>query len=107
MKTSFKTFSISLMLICGATASAQQLKGYDKDNMNLDVKPGDNFVEYACGNWLKTHPLRDDQMTNGAFMDLYARCRKTITKTSPPTSRPASLRPTTTTSASCSSSIRT
>ena len=78
MKTSFKTFSISLMLICGATASAQQLKGYDKDNMNLDVKPGDNFVEYACGNWLKTHPLRDDQMTNGAFMDLYEQNQKQI-----------------------------
>ena len=72
MNTAIKIFSLSLMLICGATASAQQLKGYDKANMNLDVKPGDNFVEYACGNWLKTHPLRDDQMTNGAFLDLRA-----------------------------------
>ena len=78
MKTTFKIFSLSMMLICGATASAQQLKGYDKDNMNLDVKPGDNFVEYACGNWLKTHPLRDDQMTNGAFMDLYEDNQKQI-----------------------------
>ena len=67
-KTTLKIFSLSLMLMYGATASAQ--KGYDKANMNLAVKPGDNFVEYACGNWLKTHPLRDDQMTNGAFMDL-------------------------------------
>ena len=78
MKKTIKIFSLSLMLICGATASAQQLKGYDKENMNLDVKPGDNFVEYACGNWLKTHPLRDDQMTNGAFMDLYEENQKQI-----------------------------
>ncbi|MBO7108554.1 MAG: M13 family peptidase, partial [Prevotella sp.] len=77
-KNVIKIFSLSLMLICGATASAQQLKGYDKENMNLDVKPGDNFVEYACGNWLKTHPLRDDQMTNGAFMDLYEENQKQI-----------------------------
>ena len=67
-----------MMLICGATASAQQLKGYAKANMNLDMKPGDNFVEYACGNWLKAHPLRDDQMTNGAFLDLYELNQKQI-----------------------------
>ena len=78
MNTTIKIFSLSLMLICGATASAQQLNGYDKSNMNLDVKPGDNFVEYACGNWLKTHPLRDDQMTNGAFLDLYEQNQKQI-----------------------------
>ena len=78
MNKSFKILSLSMMLICGATASAQQLKGYDKANMNLDVKPGDNFVEYACGNWLKTHPLRDDQMTNGAFLDLYEQNQKQI-----------------------------
>jgi putative endopeptidase len=76
MKKVIKFLSLSLMLVCGATASAQ--KGYDKANMNLDVKPGDNFVEYACGNWLKTHPLRDDQMTNGAFMDLYEQNQKQI-----------------------------
>ena len=77
MKRIFKIFSLSLMLICGGTAFAQD-KGYDKANMNLDVKPGDNFVEYACGNWLKTHPLRDDQMTNGAFLDLYEQNQKQI-----------------------------
>ena len=77
MRKSIKIFSLSLMLIGGVTASAQN-KGYDKGNMNLDVKPGDDFVEYACGNWLKTHPLRDDQMTNGAFMDLYEQNQKQI-----------------------------
>ena len=80
MNTSIKIFSLSLMLICGANASAQQLKGYDKANMNLDVKPGDNFVEYACGSWLKSHPLRDDQMSNGAFMDLYDQNQEQIQK---------------------------
>ena len=78
MNKTFKIFSLSLMLICGGTASAQELKGYDKSNMNPDVKPGDNFVEYACGNWLKTHPLRDDQMSNGAFLDLYEQNQKQI-----------------------------
>ncbi|MBQ7743143.1 MAG: M13 family metallopeptidase [Bacteroidaceae bacterium] len=78
MKNVIRIVSLSLMLMGGATLSAQQLKGYDKENMNTAVKPGDNFVEYACGNWLKTHPLRDDQMTNGAFMDLYEENQKQI-----------------------------
>ena len=78
MNKTIKIFSLALMLTCGATASAQELKGYDRGNMNLDVKPGDTFVEYACGNWLKTHPLRDDQMTNGAFLDLYEQNQKQI-----------------------------
>ena len=77
MKTVINIISLVLMLISGPTVFAQN-KGYDKANMNLDVKPGDNFVEYACGNWLKTHPLRDDQMTNGAFLDLYEQNQKQI-----------------------------
>ena len=62
-------------------AFAQQptkVHGYAKENMNTAVKPGDNFVEYATGAWLKNHPLRDDQVTNGAFMDLYEQNQKQI-----------------------------
>ena len=54
------------------TASAQpNLKGYDKENMDLGVKPGTDFVQYATGTWLKNHPLDAEHVTNGAFMDLY------------------------------------
>ena len=78
MKNVITILSLSFIVMAAAPLSAQQLKGYDKQNMNTSVKPGDNFVEYACGNWLKTHPLRDDQMTNGAFMDLYEENQKQI-----------------------------
>ncbi len=83
-KTILGTCCTILMLAGGAEASkafAQQpvkVRGYAKENMNTAVKPGDDFVEYATGAWIKSHPLRDDQVTNGAFMDLYDQNQKQI-----------------------------
>ncbi len=60
---------ISLGLSTGM--QAQELKsGIDKANLNTTVKPGDDFYEYAAGNWLKTHPLDAVHPMNGAFVDL-------------------------------------
>ena len=32
-------------------------KFIDRSNMDLLVKPGDNFVEYAGGNWLRNNSI--------------------------------------------------
>jgi len=62
---------LAAMLICSTAASAQGLKsGIDKSNMDLSVKPGDDFYEYSVGNWLKTHPLDAQHPMNGSFVDL-------------------------------------
>lgn len=75
----------ALQLLAGTMATSQafaqqpaKIHGYAKENMNTTVKAGDDFVEYATGAWLKNHPLRDDQVTNGAFMDLYEENQKQI-----------------------------
>ena len=76
-----KTIKLIMLGLVAATAtsSAQpQLKGYDKANMDLSVKPGADFVQYATGTWLKNHPLDAEHMTNGAFMDLYDLNQKQI-----------------------------
>lgn len=50
-------------------------KSYPIENMNLEAKPGDNFMEYATGQWCKNHPLKDDEYENGAFRG----CRDSVT----------------------------
>ena len=75
MKKSF----ILLVLSCSFVgASAQTGKGYDRANMNLSVNPGDDFVEYATGTFIKNNPLRPDQTSNGSFVDLYELNQKQI-----------------------------
>jgi len=43
----------------------------NKANMDLSVKPGENFWQYAVGGWLKANPLDKQHTENGAFTDLY------------------------------------
>ncbi len=60
-----KTLIFALSMITTA-ALAQNTKA----NMDLSVRPGDNFYEYAAGGWLKSHPLDAEHPMNGAFVDL-------------------------------------
>ena len=45
-------------------------KFIDRDNMNLSVKPGDNFYEYANGNWLKNNTIPASKTSWGSFNEL-------------------------------------
>jgi putative endopeptidase len=45
-------------------------KYIDKANMDLSVKPGDNFYLYANGNWLKNHPVPASKTRWGSFDEL-------------------------------------
>ena len=40
-------------------------------NLDESVKPGDNFWQYAVGNWLKNNPIDKEYPMNGAFVDLH------------------------------------
>ncbi len=68
------------LLISSTTAFAQQSlsSGIDKNNMDLSVKPGNDFFRYAAGNWMKTHPLDAEHTENGAFIDLSEETQKRI-----------------------------
>jgi putative endopeptidase len=42
----------------------------DKNNMDLSVKPGDNFYLYADGNWIKNNPVPASRVRWGNFDEL-------------------------------------
>ncbi|MBF1461955.1 M13 family metallopeptidase [Prevotella pallens] len=70
---------IAACLLAAMSANAQsQVSGIDKKNMDLSVKPGTDFYQYAAGGWLKSHPLDAEHTNNGAFTDLYEENQKRI-----------------------------
>lgn len=58
---------IALAMACVMGYSQQHV---NKANMDLSVKPGDDFWQYAVGGWLKANPLDKQHPENGAFVDL-------------------------------------
>ena len=52
---------------CDAPTEKGRESGIDRVGMNLQVRPGDDFFEYANGNWLKTTEIPADQTAWGSF----------------------------------------
>ncbi len=56
------------MFVLPASLTAQKTKKFiDPANMDLTVKPGDNFYLYANGNWLKNTPVPASKTRWGSF----------------------------------------
>src|SRR5690348_1613241 len=43
------------------------IKYIDKSNMDLSVKPGDNFYLFVNGNWIKNNPVPASKTRWGSF----------------------------------------
>lgn len=61
-----KTLSLLILSATCYVANAQ-MKYIDKANMDLSVKPGDDFFEYANGGWLKTTKIPSTKTRWGSF----------------------------------------
>lgn len=70
---------VAACLMAAMATNAQKLSsGIDKKNMDLSVKPGTDFYQYAAGGWLKNNPLDAEHTSNGAFTDLHEQNQKRI-----------------------------
>lgn len=60
-------FAASFVLLSFAPPGDKKPKYIDKTNMDLSVKPGDNFFLYANGNWVKNNPVPGSKTRWGSF----------------------------------------
>ena len=62
-----KRLLLAIFLSAGISSFAQTTKYIDKANMDLSVKPGDNFYQYANGTWIKNNPVPASKTRWGSF----------------------------------------
>ena len=60
----------AILLLASIVSFSQTTKYIDKANMDLSVKPGDNFYQYANGTWIKNNPVPASRTRWGSFDEL-------------------------------------
>lgn len=65
----FSFFFLFIFNLAGAQES-KDFKFINKANMDLSVKPGDNFYLYANGDWIKNNPVPASKTRWGSFDEL-------------------------------------
>ena len=73
MRTKFYLPFIALALMatsCNSKKEAEQKGGIRLANLDQTANPRDDFYQYACGGWMKAHPLTDEYSRFGSFDQL-------------------------------------
>ena len=52
---------------CNSKKEAVLTSGIDLANLDTTALPGTSFYQYACGGWMKNHPLTDEYSRFGSF----------------------------------------
>ena len=70
---------MAALAIAATTADAQQaVHGVNRADMDLSVRPGDDFFQYSGGGWLKANPMKPEYSRYGVFNDLAETNQKQI-----------------------------
>ncbi len=67
-----------MALATSAVMSGAVLKGVDRANLDATMAPGENFYQYACGGWMKAHPLDPQYARFGTFDMLAENSREQV-----------------------------
>ena len=75
-----KTMLLQILAFSAATGFAQTTAqtGIDKANMDLSVKPGNDFYQYAAGGWIERHPLTPEFSRYSQFDELQENNQKQL-----------------------------
>src|SRR4051812_35623422 len=66
-QTLIVAFALCISTIGFAQRETSKAKVLDPSNMDLTVKPGDDFMEYAGGTWIKKNPVPPKETRWGSF----------------------------------------
>ena len=70
-KTNLGVIGLLLFLCAACSEQTPSLSsGIDQLGMNLEVRPQDDFYEYANGGWLATTDIPADEVGWGSYMTL-------------------------------------
>jgi len=70
LKTLTLTMAMASTLTLQTLAQDTLKSGISSNNMDKTVNPGDSFYDYACGGWMKNHPLPAAYSRFGSFDQL-------------------------------------
>ncbi len=63
---------------CNSKKEAVLTSGIDLANLDTTAVPGTSFYQYACGGWVKNHPLTDEYSRFGSFDMLREKSREQL-----------------------------
>jgi len=67
MKKTLLTITAMAMIATGCHKKAELTSGINLDNLDTTVSPLEDFYQYACGGWMKNHPLDAEHSRYGSF----------------------------------------
>ena len=62
--------ALGLMASCKQAPKTELTSGIDRTNLDTTANPVNDFYQYACGGWIKKHPLTAEYARYGSFDQL-------------------------------------